>query len=117
MQAGRLFLLKNLLPDGAIITHVATCQRRDHILTIRSGESVVVIVNVHFEPDLVLMDLRERLRRVSPHCPCYPEAFGVIIGDFNICDPEARRFSVWNQTFTECDTGKRPLFVLFPARP
>ena len=58
---------KNLLPDSAIITHVATCQGRDHIVIIRSGESVVVIVNVRFERDLLLGDLRERLRRISPH--------------------------------------------------
>ena len=80
-------------------------------MTIRSGGSVMVIVNVHFEPDLILRDLPERLRRVSPHWPRYPEAFGVIIGDFHICEPEEGRFSVGNQTFTEGDAGKRPCSV------
>ena len=33
MHACRLFILKNLLPDCAIVTHVTTCQGRDHIVT------------------------------------------------------------------------------------
>ena len=96
-----IFLRNNLLSDAAIVTHVTTCQGRDHIVTVRSGESVLVVVNVHFEPDLVERDLRVRLHRVSHHWPRYPEALGVIIGGFNICDPEEGRFNVRNQTFTE----------------
>ena len=100
------FVHKNLLPDGAIVTHVTTCQGRDHTVTIRSGGGVMVVVNVHFERDLVLRDLRERLRLISLHWPRYPEAFGVIIGDFNICEPEKGRF-------TEGDTGKMAVFRSF----
>ena len=51
----------------------------------RSGGSIMVIVNIHFEPDLILRNLRERLRRISLNWPRYAED-GVIIGDFNICD-------------------------------
>ena len=83
-----ILIQKNLLPDGAIGTHVTTCQGRDHIVTIRSGEGVLVVVNVHFEPDQALRNLRGRLRRISLHWPRYPEAFGVIMGDFNVCEPE-----------------------------
>ena len=43
---------KSLLPDGAIVAQMVTCQGRDHIVTIHSGRSVLVIANVHFEPDL-----------------------------------------------------------------
>ena len=75
-----IFIHENLLPDGAIVTHVTTCQGRDHIVTTRSGDCVLVVVNVHFEPDLTWRGLRERLRRISPHWPCYPGALGVIIG-------------------------------------
>ena len=99
---------KNLLPDGAIVTHVTTCQGRDHIVTVRPGDCVLVVVNVHVEPDLTLRGPRERLRRFCPHWPRYPEAFGVIIGDFNICEPEEGRFSVWR-----VPRGKRPFSVFF----
>ena len=43
---------KDLLPDDARVTHVVTCQGRDHIVSIRSGGRNLVVVNVHFEPDL-----------------------------------------------------------------
>ena len=45
----------------------------------------------------------------------YPNAVGIILGDFNICEPEEGRFNVWNQTFTYGDAGKTALFdSLFP---
>ena len=34
--------------------HVITCQGRDHTVSIHSGDSILVIVDVHFEPDLTL---------------------------------------------------------------
>ena len=70
-----ILIRKNLLPVGAFVTHVTTCQGRDHVVTISAGESVVVIVNVRFEPNLVLRELRERLRRISPHWQRYYEVF------------------------------------------
>ena len=57
-----------------------------------------MIFNVHFEPELTLRRLRERLRLITPHWPSYPNAVGIILGDFNICEG---RFNVWNQTFTD----------------
>ena len=32
------------------------------------------------------------------------------MGDFNICESEEGRFNVWNQTFTDGNTGKAALF-------
>ena len=40
---------KDLLPEDAILTHVITCQGRDHIVIVQSGRQSLVIVNVHFE--------------------------------------------------------------------
>ena len=37
------------------------------------------------------------------------------MGDFNICEPQEGRFNIWNQTFTDGDTGKAALF-LFSSR-
>ena len=40
---------------------------------------------------------------------------GIILVDFNICEPEEGRFYVWNQTFTDGDAGKTALFhAVFP---
>ena len=56
------FIRKNLLPDRAIVTHEITCQGRDHIVNVRAGESVLVIVNVHFEPGI-----EGSARRTTPY--------------------------------------------------
>ena len=37
----------------------------------------------------------------------------MIIGDFNICEPEEERFSVRNQPFAEGDAEKTALFRTF----
>ena len=79
-------------------------------MNIRSRCRNPVIGNVHFEPELTPRSLRERLRLVIPQWPPYPEAVGVIVGDFNICEPEEGRFNVWNQSFTDVVAGKAALF-------
>ena len=106
-QVVRLCILQDLLPEGTIANHVVTCQGRDHTVIIRTGCNLVV-VNVHFEPELTLRRPRERPRLITPHWPLYPEAVGLITVDLNICEPEEGRFNVWNQSFTEGDT-ERPL--------
>ena len=51
---------KDLLPDEAMVTYVITCHGRDHIVNIRSRCRILVIANVHFEPELTPRSLRER---------------------------------------------------------
>ena len=104
---------RDLLPEEAIVSHVITCQGRDHFVNIQSGRHNLVIVNVHFEPELTLRQLRGRLRLIHPHWPVYPSGVGIILGDFNICDPEEGRFNVWNQSFTDGDLGKTAVFHSF----
>ena len=89
MQVAQPYAFIKTLPDDAAVTHVITCQGRDHIVNVRSGCQSLVIVNVHFEPELTLRSLRERLRFITPHWPQCPDAIGMIIGDFNICEPES----------------------------
>ena len=45
---------KAFLPEGAIVSHVITCEGRDHFVYVQSGRKNSVIVNVHFEPELTL---------------------------------------------------------------
>ena len=58
---------------SAICIHRNFCLRmllwhsgRDHVVRIQSGRQSPVIVNVHFEPELTLRRLRERLRLITP---------------------------------------------------
>ena len=37
MQEDRPFVSKDLLPEDAIVTHVITCQGRDHVVNVQSG--------------------------------------------------------------------------------
>ena len=104
---------RDLLLEEAIVTHLITCQGRDHLVNIQSGRHNLVIVNVHFEPELTLRQLRGRLRLIHPHWPAYPCGVGVFLGDFNICDPEEGRFNVWNQTFTDGSPRKTAVFHSF----
>ena len=39
---------EDLLPDVTVVTHVITCQSRDHIVNVRSGRRNPVVVSVHF---------------------------------------------------------------------
>ena len=73
---------KDLLPENAIVTHVIACQDRDHVVNIQSGQKNPVIVDVHLELELSLRRLRERVRLITPHWPSYPNAVGIILGDF-----------------------------------
>ena len=79
---------KDLLADDATVTNIATCPGRDHIVSIQSERTKLVLVNVHFEPEVTVTRLRERLRMIVQQWPSYPNAVGLILGDFNICDPE-----------------------------
>ena len=87
MQKDQLFCIhKDLLLEGAIVSHVITCQGRDHVVNILSVCKYLVIVIVHFELELTRRRSRERLCLFTPHWPPYPNAVGIIMGDFNICE-------------------------------
>ena len=73
------FYLKRLL-----MTHLVTCRGRDHLVSIQSGRHNLVIVNVHFQPELTLRQLRDRLRLIHPHWPAYLNAVGIILGVLEI---------------------------------
>ena len=88
-------------------------QVRDHIFRIYSGEGVLEVQKVHFELELILRIFRRRLRCIAFHWPRCPEWFGMIIGDFNICDPGEGKFSVRSQTLKESDAEKTALFRTF----
>ena len=64
---------RDLPPEDAIVTHVVTCQGRDHLVNIRSGRHSL---NAHFEPELTLRHLRGRLRLIHPHWPAYHRGCG-----------------------------------------
>ena len=71
-----------------------TCQGRDHLLA-----DNIVIVNVHFEPELTICGKYLANYVLFTHTGLLIQWCGRCF-DFNICDPEEGRFNVWNQSFT-----------------
>ena len=67
---------RDILPEEAIVTHVITCQGPDHLVKIQSERHNLVIVNVHFEPELTLRQLRGRLHLIHPHWLALPQWCG-----------------------------------------
>ena len=57
---------KDLLPDDATVTHFVTCPGRGHTVSMQSDWTKLVIVSVHFEPELTVRRLRERLCLITP---------------------------------------------------
>ena len=109
-MGGLSSFLRTSCQTNAVVVHEITYHGRDHIIKVRSGESALLIINVHFEPGLRTRNFRERLRRIVFHWLRYPERFGINFCDFNICEPEEGRFNVMNQTFTEGDAGRIAVF-------
>ena len=69
-----------------------------------------MIANVHVEHGSSLGNLRERLRNISGHWLVCSDGLGIIIGDFNICEPEKGMFHVPTQTFSDGDPGRSAAF-------
>ena len=73
-----------ILPGEVIVTHLVTCQGRDHLVNIQSGRHNLVIVGVHFEPERTLRQIRGRLRLIHPRWPAFPNGVCIMLSDFNI---------------------------------
>ena len=72
-----------------------------------------MIANVHFEPGSSLRNIRERFRAIHENSPSYQAGLFILIGDFNICEPENGRFNVITQTFSDRDPGRAAAFRSF----
>lgn len=75
---------------------------------LRSGHGSCTIF---LKPRLTQRELRKRLVHIHVEWPAYPEGLGVIIGDFDMCEPEEGRLNLVTQTFSEGDPGRT--LVLF----
>ena len=103
---------QDLLPDDGIGTHNYLLRTRPFCERTVWAEKVGV-VNVHFEPELTLRRLCERMRLITPHWPWYLNAVGIILGDFSFCEPELGRFNVWNEP-SPTETWDRHITFLLP---
>ena len=96
---------EDLLLDVTVVTHVITCQSRDHIVNVWSGRRNLVVVNEHFEPKIKLRSLLERPSLITLHWPQHPDTTGTM-SDFNFYNPKKGKFNVRKQTFTDGELAK-----------
>ena len=111
-ECGRIGCLHSQKPEEAIVQHVVTCLCRDSLVNIRSGRHDLNCQRPS-RASTCLSAIRGRLRLIHPHWHAYPTGVGIVLGDFNICDPDEGRFHAWNQTFTDGDQGKTAGFHCF----
>ena len=104
---------RDLLPEEALVTHLVTCHCRDHLVSIQTGRHNLVIVNVHFEPELTLRQLCGRLRLIHSHWDAYRNGVGIILGGFNICDPEEDALMSGTRHSLMATPGKTAVFHSF----
>ena len=71
---------KDIPPEEAVVTHLITCQGRDHLVNVQSERHNLVVVNVHFEPELTFRQLRGRLHRIHPALACISQWGGHCFG-------------------------------------
>ena len=111
-------ILFNLPPEEAVVTHLITCQGRDHIVKIQSVRQSPVSVNVHFEPELTLRQLRDRLHLINPHWPSYPNAGGFIFLVISTSVSQKKAGSMCETKPSPTVTRERlPCCTLFSTRP
>ena len=104
-----ILVRKSPLQGGCVRENVVIHIGRDHLITLRAANRLLMIANVHLEPGSNLTHLRGRLHASHGHWPRYPDGVGILIGDFNTCEPEEGRCNAVTHVFAELQ-----LFSTFP---
>ena len=100
VNSGRsvIFARFDILGTGTTIEHEDIFPGRDHLLRIRHLDCSCTVINLHYQPEGTLQELRRRLRAAAALWPTYTYGIGFLVGDFNICDPAEGRFNSRGQT-------------------
>ena len=95
------------------MTHLITCQGRDHLVNIQSERHTFVIVNVHFEPELTSKAVTWQIGSYSPALACLSQCGGHYFWVTSTSVIRKKDDNVWNQSFTDGDPGKTAVFHSF----
>ena len=79
---------------------------RDHLERIRQRDRSCTIINLHYQPEGSLQELRRRLRAAAAVWSDFPERKGFLVGHFNIFDPAEGRPNARTQTFSDGDVSR-----------
>ena len=75
-------------------------------IRIRQRDRSCTIINLHYQPEGSLQELRRRLRAAAAVWCNYPEGKGFLVGHFNIFDPAEGRPNARTQTFSDGDLSR-----------
>ena len=89
-----------------MIEQEETFPGRDHLVRIWQVGDSCTVINLHYQPEGTLQELRRRLRAAAALWPTHPDGAGNLVGDFNICDPAEGRLNSRNQTFSDGDASR-----------
>ena len=104
----------DILGPGTIAENEGIFPGRDHLVRIRLHDCHCRIINLHYQPEWTLQELRQRLRARATPWPAHPEGVGFLVGDFNVYDPAEGRLNSRTQTFNDGDASRAAaLFAAF----
>ena len=94
ISGGSVILIRTqILGRGTSIEHEENFPGRDHVVRIRQLDCNCTIIELHYQPDGTLQELRQLLRAAAARWPTYPDGLGFLVGDFNIYNPDEGRFN------------------------
>ena len=92
---------RGILGPNSIFEHEENFPGRDHL-----RDRSCTIINLHYQPEGSLHELRRRLRAAAAVWSNYPEGKGFLVGHCNIFDPAEGRPNARTQTFSDGDVGR-----------
>ena len=113
---GSVFLaLRGILGPNAIFEHEEIFPGRDHLVRIRQRDRSWTIIDLHYQPEDSLQELRRRLRAAAAVWFNYPEGKGFLVGHFHIFYPAEGSPNARTQTFSDGDVSRAAaLLTAFP---
>ena len=101
-----ILVRKQCLLPGAEIHHHILHPGRDHMIRITSKTPSCTVVNVRFQREVSVAELRKRPRASWNVRPTHPDGVGFLVGDFDIVELDDGKLNTRTQTFTQGDTSQ-----------
>ena len=111
-----ILIRKDILGPGTTIEHEEIFPGGDHLVRFRQLDCSCTVINLHYQPEGTLQELRQRLRAAAAMWPTYPDGVGFLVGDFNICDRDEGRLNSRNQAFIDGDTSRAAALLAASSR-
>ena len=104
-----MLIRKALLHGDTVLTHVST--QHGHVVKFHAENMSLMIAHDIWILAHTLEIFESSDNFFSTHWPTHPDGLGLVVGDFNTCEPEVGGFHATVHTFSpDGDTGWSPFF-------